>query len=258
MQARQLPPQRGWAWLAEGVRLWRRNPPLLTFASFSYLLMLLVASSIPLVGQPLAFLLMPMLSLGVLNTCRAIDEGRKSGPDILFSGFRSNLGALMTIGGLYLIGNLLALWLSSALDGGLLMRLMTSAEPLGRDEITLADLSYSLAIATALSTPIVMAYWFAPALAGWFQVPASKALFFSFVACVRNWRPFVAYVLALTLFGALLPGLLIGAIGAISPLLSTLALLMMPLVVIPVMFASFYVNLQDVFAPPTIDERIVD
>ena len=54
--------------------LWRRNPALLTFAAFGYLLMLVVMSSVPLIGQPVASLLMPVLSLGVLNTCRAIDE----------------------------------------------------------------------------------------------------------------------------------------------------------------------------------------
>ena len=89
------------------MRLWRRNPALLTFAAFGYLLMLVVVSVVPLIGQPVASLLMPVFSLGVLNTCRAIDEGRKVGPDVLFSGFQQNLQAGVTVGGIYLIGSLL-------------------------------------------------------------------------------------------------------------------------------------------------------
>ena len=36
MQARHLPAARGWAWIVEGFRLFRRNPPLITFLVFSY------------------------------------------------------------------------------------------------------------------------------------------------------------------------------------------------------------------------------
>ena len=42
---------RGWAWLREGLQLWRRNPALLTFATFGYLLSIIVISLVPLLGQ---------------------------------------------------------------------------------------------------------------------------------------------------------------------------------------------------------------
>ena len=73
MQANQLPMQRGWTWLRDGVQLWRRNPALITFATFGYLLTLVVLSVVPLIGQLAASLIMPALSVGVLNACRAID-----------------------------------------------------------------------------------------------------------------------------------------------------------------------------------------
>ena len=93
--------QRGWAWLREGLQLWRRNPALITFATFGYLLSIVVLSIVPLLGQLVASLLMPALSVGVLNACRATDAGRKIGPDVLFSGFKTNLQALVAIGGLH-------------------------------------------------------------------------------------------------------------------------------------------------------------
>jgi hypothetical protein len=247
MQARQLSFGHGAIWLLEGLRLWRRNPALLTFAAFTYLLLIVLVSSLPLLGQPVAFLIMPALSLGVVNTCRAIDEGRKAGPDILFSGFKQNLPALVTVGGIYLVGNLLVLAGTSLFDDGLLVKLMSGAVQLDPESDEVPELATSLIAATLLSTPVVMAYWFAPVLSGWYAVSAPKAMFFSFVSCLRNWRPFLAFAIAMMLFYGLLPGVVIGVLGLVSPFLSTLVLLLLPMLLVPVLFASFYINIRDVF-----------
>lgn len=249
MQARQLPLFRGWSWLAEGFQLWRRNPALMTFLAFGYLLTLVVVSLVPLIGQPLASLLMPVLSLGMLNGCRAIDQKRKAGPDILFSGFRSNIAALVTIGGIYLIASLLVLVLTMAVDGGTLLKAMDGGK-LDAQSTQSPGFALALLLAMALSTPVMMAYWFAPLLAGWWKLPAMKAMFFSFIAFSRNWRPFLAYAVALMLFGAILPGIVIGVIGLVVPLLATVLTFLLPLVLIPTLFASFYINARDVFGIP--------
>lgn len=250
MQARQLPAHRGFAWLREGLQLWRRNPALLTFASFGYLLMLVVISVVPVIGQPIASLLMPVFSLGVLNTCRAIDERRKAGPDILFSGFQKNLPTLVTIGGLYLLGSLLALLLTSLADGGTLLQMMAGGGQIDPEAAERPGFTFALVIALLTSTPVMMAYWFAPVLAGWWNVPAPKAMFFSFVTCLRNWRPFLVYAMALAVFGVLMPTVVIGAIGLVSPTLAGLLTIPLPLLIIPVVFASFYINARDVFVAP--------
>lgn len=250
MQARQLPAGRGFAWLGEGLQLWRRNPALLTFASFGYLLLLILVSVVPFIGQILASLLTPVLSLGVLNTCRAVDAGRKAGPDVLFSGFQQNLPALIVIGGINFAGVWLVLGLTAIADGGTLLGLMTSGGKLEPEVATSTGFTMALMIAIALSTPVMMAYWFAPLLAGWWQVPAPKAMFFSFFACLRNWRPFLAYSIALALFGAVLPGIVLGIIGTVSPTLATLLSVPLPLLLIPIVFASFYTNARDIFGEP--------
>ncbi|THF65033.1 BPSS1780 family membrane protein [Pseudothauera rhizosphaerae] len=249
MQARQLPLHRGWCWLSEGLHLWRRNPALMTFLAFGYLLTLVVVSIFPLIGQPIASLLMPVLSLGVLNGCRAIDEGRKVGPDILFSGFRSNVAALIAIGGIYLIASLLVLALTMAADGGTLLKAMGGGK-LDPEAVQEPGFTFALLLAVALSTPVMMAYWFAPLLAGWWKLPAPKAMFFSFFACLRNWRPFLAYSIALMLFGAILPGIVIGVVGLAVPVLATVLTFLVPLVLVPTLFASFYINARDVFGIP--------
>lgn len=253
MQARTLPAQRGWAWIIEGFLLWKRNPALITFLVFGYWLCLLVLAAVPFIGQILMSLAMPALSLGIYNGCKAVGEGRKAGPDILLSGFRQNLPELVKIGGIYLIGTFAVLGLTALADDGILAELMLGKRKL--DEATAEDpqLGLSLLIGALGSTPLMMAYWFAPLLAGWGRISAAKAMFFSFVACSRNWRAFLAYALGLMLV-VMVPSLLIGVLALVSPLIGQLLSIALPAVFIPVVFASFYANALDVFGTITPDD----
>lgn len=253
MQARTLPAQRGWAWIIEGFRLWKRNPALLTFLVFGYWLCLLVVAAIPFVGQVLMSLIMPALALGIYNGCKAVADGRKASPDILLSGFRQNLPELVKIGGIYLIGTFAVLGLTALADDGILAELMLGQRKL--DEATAEDprLTLSLLIGVLGSTPLMMAYWFAPLLAGWGRISAPKAMFFSFVACWRNWRAFLAYSFGL-LTAVMLPSMLIGVLNLVSPVLGLLPSIALPAIFIPVVFASFYANAVDVFGKITPDD----
>lgn len=248
MHAHTLPAAQGWYWLQEGFRIWRRNPALVAFATFGYLLALLVISVFPFVGQLAASLLMPALSMGVLNACRSIDNGQKAGPEVLLSGFRSNVQALIAIGGFYLAASILVLLLMTWIDDGSLVGILQSGEIEDR-HLDMGALRFTLISGALLSTPVMMAYWFAPMLAAWWQVPALKAMFFSFIACLRNWRPFLVYGLAISFF-ALSPVFVLGVLGAVSPALATIIALPLPLVLVPVLFASFYVNAREVFGLP--------
>lgn len=248
MQARILPAHRGWAWILDGFTLWRRNPALITFLVFGSSLALLVIATVPLIGQVLMSLVMPALSLGIFNGCKAAAERRKAGPDILISGFRQNFPELVKIGGLYLAGTLAVMGISLLIDGEMNTKLSKALMGKTDWDEALDDPAFSLAllVATIGSTPVMMAYWFAPLLAGWGRIPAGKALFFSFVACMRNWRAFLAYGVGLMLV-ALAAAILIGVLELVSPLLALLPALAFPVIFIPVIFASFYANALDVF-----------
>jgi len=106
----------------------------------------------------------------------------------------------------------------------------------------------SLLVLTLLYLPVFMAYWFAPVLAGWGQVNTGRALFFSLVACLRNWKPLLVFVTSLVVAGVILPGVVIGAITLFFPTLGAILTVIPPLLLIPIMFASFYANTRDVFA----------
>jgi len=182
-----------------------------------------------------------------------VAEKRKAGPEILITGFKQNLPEQIKIGGIYLAGTFVVLGITALVDGGILAELMLGQRKL--DEATAEDpmLSASLIVGTMCSTPLMMAYWFAPLLAGWGRLSAVKAMFFSLVACWRNWRSFLAYGIGLML-AVLIPGLLIGLLGLISPILGTLPAIALPAIFIPVVFASFYANASDVFGQIGPDE----
>lgn len=257
MQVKTLPAQRGWAWIVDGFALWRRNPALVTFLVMAYLFTQLVMSVVPHVGQIILALTAPALSLGIYNGCKAIAAGRKAGPDVLFSGFRQNLPELVKLGGINFIGMLLLMGLSVLIDPDMRDKIMdTMVGKTDAGELLSNDPSFVLAllVVTVGSTPLVMAYWFAPLLVSWGKVPAAKALFFSFIACLRNWRPFLVYSLCLMIVAQLISIVMVIA-GLVTPVAAALVALGFAVVFLPVIYTSMYTNAIDVFGQITPDEQ---
>jgi hypothetical protein len=100
-------------------------------------------------------------------------------------------------------------------------------------------------------TPVMMAYWFAPVLAAWHKLTLGRALFFSFIACWLNWRPFLAYGAGLLLVAAVIPGLVLGLLLVLFPaaqsFITAVVTVPMVLMVAPAVFASFYASYRDIF-----------
>jgi hypothetical protein len=166
MQARSLPAVRGWHWIVGGFRLFRKNPALLTFLVFGYWLMLIFGNLVPLIGVIVAPLCVPALSVSIMNGCRSIEREDPVQFGILFSGFQRNLRQLVLLGALYLAGSIAILAMSAAVDGGALFEIMLAGK---RPEPTALEdegLLLALQAALALTVPLLMAFWFAPLLAG--------------------------------------------------------------------------------------------
>lgn len=245
MQALRLPAMRGWYWMAEGFRLFRRNPPLLTFLVFGYFFLLLVINVVPLLGWIAASLCVPALSVSVMNGCRAADRGEPVQFSLIVSGFQRNRTALFILGALYLVATLLVFMAASALGGGALTELLGAGKPLD------AEAMRALRVPLLLMIPVVMAFWFAPLLVAWDDVTPFKSLFFSFVAAVRNWRAFVFYALAVMFICMVMPALLLGFLELVSASLVrlTAVALTLPLlfIFVPTLFCTFYVSYREVF-----------
>lgn len=251
MQALKLTARQGWGWLAAGFALFRRNPAQLTMIVVGYFLLIRFVNLLPLIGPVLATLSIPAFSVGMMNACRDVERGRVLLLPVLFSGFRTQLKTLLVLGGLYLAATVFALLASSLADGGLFMQTMLGNYQPTEEDMASGSLIAGAQLALILMAPVLMAWWFAPVLVAWHGLAAGKALFFSFVACFRNWKPFLAYGACVTVFGALLPGLLLGLLTAAFPaaagFLSALFIVPLLLILAPVLIASFYVSYREVF-----------
>ncbi|HRE18597.1 MAG TPA: BPSS1780 family membrane protein [Rhodocyclaceae bacterium] len=254
MRAQALPARAGWRWLADGYAIYRRNPAMMMVLTASYCLSLLVLQIIPVAGVIAVYFAMPFLGVGLMNACRDLDWGRPVTPGAVFSGTKQNPRGLLILGAAYLVCALAVLGLMLVIDGGEFMR-MLATKP--EERTALEGGLFVPLLLIAIMTLISMAWWYAPVLAAWHGLTAPKALFFSFVACWLNWRPFLVYVLSIFLFGALLPAIFLFLIAATAPgamrLGTTLVSMPVLMVLLPVIFVSFYVSYRDVFG---VDERV--
>jgi hypothetical protein len=118
------------------------------------------------------------------------------------------------------------------------------------EEVLRSDAFLSaLAFAGALYTPVLMMFWFAPPLAAWHGTAPAKALFFSFFACLMNWRAFLAYGAVTLMIALVLPFAVLSVVALASLQVAALSLVFpLLLVLLPTLFASFYASYRDVFA----------
>ena len=108
-----------------------------------------------------------------------------------------------------------------------------------------------LAVLGLLYLPVFMMFWFSPPLAAWHATGPARALFFSFVACLMNWRAFLAYGVTAVLVMVVVPALALLALRILFPveLKAAAVSFVFPLllVLMPTLFSSFYASYRDVF-----------
>ena len=217
----------------------------------AYWFTVLFLNIVPVIGLLLASLAIPGLSVGLMQAARNVERGQPVGIQTLYGSLRDNARTLIALGALYLCCTLGALALSSLVDGGALLKFMLSNSRAERAMVEDADFTLSALFIMLLMAPVLMAWWFAPVLAAWHRLGVGKALFFSFIACWMNWRPFLVYGLGLLIVAGILPGVLLGILLLVMPgaanLVTALVTMPMVLVIAPTIFASFYASYRDIF-----------
>ncbi|MEI7429086.1 MAG: BPSS1780 family membrane protein [Betaproteobacteria bacterium] len=256
MKVQILPARQGWRWLLDGLRIFRKFQFMFPIIVLSYWMLMVILNSVPVIGPVVATVFIPAFSVSLMNICRTIEQGEPINPALLISGFRANLRTLLILGVIYLILALAILGLTSLIDDGVLLNFFVAGKNHSGPNASEADTMLSAQVALMLFAPLMMAYWYAPVLAAWHGLSPAKSLFFSFVACLRNWRAFLVYSLAVFIVGLLLPGLVLNVLssfffGQSNPVLVLLTLMVI-FIGMPVLYASFYVSYRDVFV--TIDE----
>ncbi len=251
MKLQLVPARTGITWVRQGMRTFFRQPLALSGLFFMFLAVMSVAGTIPVIGLSLALALLPACTLGLMAASKEADTGRFPMPTVFLSAFRAGrqqMRAMLVLGLLYGLGFWVIMGATSLFDNGnFATRYLAGQMPtmeMAQDPATQnAMLAFLL-----LQLPLSLMFWHAPALVHWHQVPPVKSVFFSLVACMRNFWAFTVFGLvwmSVLIFAILVVSLFAGLIG--SPEVAGLVLMPAALLVAAMFFTSTYFSFRDCF-----------
>lgn len=224
----------GWTWIAQGWTLFAKAPLMWVISMVILFVVMIAVNLVPLLGALAFQVLQSVFVGGLVVACRSLETGGDFDLEHLLAGFRKRFVPLAIVGVLLLVG-----WIVIMLVFGLFVGFsVVGALMTGDPEAVMASLMASMGVILlgtlvmlALMVPLMMAYWFAPALVMMHDMKPLHAMKASFFACLRNFVPFLVYGLVM----------FIAAIVAVIPFgLGMLAW-------VPVAITSTYVAYRRIF-----------
>ncbi|MBI4005674.1 MAG: hypothetical protein HY356_03300 [Gammaproteobacteria bacterium] len=227
---------RGAGWLADGFGYFKRSAVHWILATILLFVISFIVMLIPLLGSLLIYLLMTVFMGGLMLGCYAQQQGGEFTVNHLFAGFSQNTGQLVLLGVLNMVGNiiiliLLVIFIIFAPGGGMeaINTFMSGDQEAIEGLFTLFTLVALVGL--ALYMPLLMAFWFAPALVMLSNVPAMNAIKMSFMGCLYNIVPFLIY----------------GIVGLILAFIATIPLMLGWLIFMPMIVASIYIAFREIY-----------
>jgi hypothetical protein len=209
------------------------------------------------IGFVLAMMLLPAATLGLMVATREATGGQFPMPLVLLAAFRAGrkqARAMLLLGGLYALGFLATMGVSSLVDGGDFARVYLGGTTPTREMILEPAFQGAMWVFVGLHLPLSLMFWHAPALVHWHAFSPFKSLFFSLFACLRNFWAYAVFglmwlaVLTLMVAGVTSIGALLGKPDLAGDLLFPALLLLASM-----FFTSLYFTFRDTFEPPQSD-----
>jgi uncharacterized membrane protein len=233
---------RGVHWWTEGWRLFVASPWIWILIAVLYFALMAGLAFIPFIGQIASTLLLPILGGGVLMGARAQDRGEDLGVAHLFACFQHRAGPLVILALIYFAGWFVIWLLGAAMLIGVAgfgaLGAILSGDPAQVGAAALAAFGLAamvvLLLAALLAVPLLMAWWFAPALVIFRNDEPIAAMKASFFASLDNVGAFLVYSL----------------VGLALAVLASIPFGLGWLVLAPVYGASSYASYVDVFGKP--------
>lgn len=224
LSLRTVAPSQGARWVADGLRLFAKQPMQFSLLFVVFLAAMVISSLFPVVGTLAMLSAMPLMSLGFMVASESALRGGPVHPGQFVSPLAGDAGrrrSLLVLCALYGAATLAILLVSEAIDDGSFERLQrlladgnktAELRELANDPSLMAGLIARGVGATLLSIP----FWHAPALVHWGGQKPAHALFSSTLAVWRCKGAFLVYALAwfgvVAVFGAVV-ALLLGLLG---------------------------------------------
>ena len=262
MKLNIVPARTGLTWVKLGMTTFIKQPLAMSGLFFMFMALLSVATLVPFVGAALALALLPAATLGLMAATQEATKGKFPMPSILISAFRAGQQrkrAMMVLGALYAAGFLALMGVSALFDGGQFARLYLVGGKITEELVLQGDFQLAMWVAMALYLPLSLLFWHAPALVHWYGVSPVKSLFFSLMACYKNFAAFTVFGLAWSgvfVLAAITVSLLASLLG--NPMLATVAMFPVALVIVAMFFTSIYFTFLDCFAATPDDPSAPD
>jgi uncharacterized membrane protein len=231
---KSTPAGAGVEWISAGWKLFAKAPVMWIVAFLILIVIAVIAGFIPVIGQLIFQILNPVFAAGLVVACRSLESGGEFELEHVFAGFKRQFANLVIVG-LLLLGLEIAVVL---VCGGIVGFGLITGAMHGQHEdlvplLAASGMSFLLAalVGLALIVPVMMLYWFAPALVvlnGMTPVAAMKA---SFGGCLRNIVPFLIY----------------GIVMMILAIVASIPLGLGMLVWVPLAVTSTYASYRQIF-----------
>jgi hypothetical protein len=251
MKLNIVPARTGLQWVKQGMRTFFKQPLAMTGLFFMFMAVMTVVSMLPYIGTALVLGLLPAATLGFMAATQETSKGKFPMPWILASALRAGrqeMRAILLLGALYATGFLLIMGLSTLVDGGQFARFYLGGGSLTHETLNQADFQGAMWVAMGLNLPLSLLFWHAPALVHWHGVPPLKALFFSFVACLRNLGAYIVFGLAwLGIFMLVMVLTNVGVNLAAGAEAAAVAMMPAAMLVMALFFTSLYFTFADSF-----------
>jgi hypothetical protein len=245
MKLQILPAHTGITWVKLGVKTFFKQPLALGGLFFMFMAATTFLSIIPVLGTVVALAIFPAASLGLMVAALEALRGNFPMPSVLLTAFKAGkqrTRAMLTLGLMYALGLLGIVMLISALDGGTFEQLDLANPEKTRAVMDNPSFQNALVVGAGLYGLLSILFWHAPGLVYWYGINPAKALFFSLVACIRNFGAYVMFFftwIALLLAASMVLGVVLGIFGLASlgrPILMAFALSMAAMLATSVYF----------------------
>jgi len=251
MKLNIVPARQGVQWFKLGVRTFFKQPLALSGLFFMFMALMSVLTLIPVLGNVLALALLPGATLGLMAATEETTKGKFPMPAVLLSAFRAGrqqAKSMLILGLIYATGFLLVLGISATVDGGKFAHLYLMGGAMTPETVMEPDFEMAVLLAMSLYVPLSLLFWHAPALVHWHGMAPVKSLFFSLVACLRNFWAFTIY--SLVWLGAFIAmGMVVAIVAALigSPEAVTGIMFPMAMLMAAMFFTSIYFSFKDCF-----------
>jgi hypothetical protein len=249
-----VPARTGIAWVKQGIKTFFKQPLAMGGLFFMFMALISLVSQVPFIGAALALVVLPAATIGLMAATQEACNGKFPMPAMLFTAFRlgaKKTRAILTLGALYAVGFLLVLGVSALFDGGQFANFYLGGGAMTKEIISTSEFQMATWAAMALYLPLSLMFWHAPALVHWHDVSPIKALFFSFITCVKNFTAMVVFFFMwLAVFS--LGGLVLTLVAATTGSESAVSFIMLPaaLLMAAMFFTSIYFTFKDSFITP--------